>query len=128
MLLQALEHLKTTWEDIPEEGKDLIAGVSALCISEDGTISGKEYPEGTTNIDFLTLVSRSLLSGEKRQAIRTSVIKKHPYPSIPGEKHIRPDLILKRMAHRYQLHFINLPVQVNIREADGITANIKTTD
>lgn len=29
------------------------------------------------------------------------------------------------MAHRYQLHFINLPVQVNIREADGITANIK---
>jgi hypothetical protein len=44
---------------------------------------------------------------------------------IPGEKHIRPDLILKRMAHDYNLRFLNIPVQVNIREPDGITANIR---
>jgi hypothetical protein len=29
------------------------------------------------------------------------------------------------MAHDYDLRFVNIPVQVNIREQDGITANIR---
>lgn len=125
LLPTALELLKLAWEEIPSQDKVNIAGISALCLREDGALSGKKYPERVANNNYLSLVSRNPLSGEKRQAIRTTVMKQYPYPLIPGEKHIRPDLILKRMAHHYQLHFINVPVQVNKREADGITANIR---
>ncbi len=65
------------------------------------------------------------LSGEKRHAIQTRIMKQYLYPRIQNEKHIRPDLILRRMAHHYQLHLLNIPIQVNRREPDGITANIK---
>ena len=124
LLPDALNQLIEEWKTIPDEGKNLFAGVSALCLKEDGTLSGDRYPEGITDINFLDLVSITPLSGEKRQAIKSQVMRQFPYPRIPGEKHVRPDFILRRMAHKYKLRLMNQPVQINIREPDGITANI----
>jgi glycosyltransferase involved in cell wall biosynthesis len=125
LLPDALTHFLAAWESIPEENRPDFAGVSALCVKEDGTLSGEPY-SGEMDKSYLELVSKTPLSGEKRQAIRTGVMKQFPYPRIRGEKHIRPDLILRRMSHKYKMRFINANVQVNIREPDGITANINS--
>ncbi len=124
LLPDAMGQFIEEWETIPDGRKNLFAGVSALCLKEDGSLSGDKYPEKKTDVNFLDLVSAAPLSGEKRQAIKSQVMKQFPYPRIPGEKHIRPDLILRRMAHKYKLRLMNRPVQINIREPDGITANI----
>ena len=124
LLPDAMDVFNREWDNIPEDERADLAGITALCLKHDGTVSGKLYPEGSGDISFLELVSTAPLSGEKRQAIRTEIMRRYPYPRIPGEKHIRPDLILRRMAHHYRLRPANTPVQVNVRELDGITANI----
>ena len=124
LLPDAMSKFFEEWESIPVAERPLFAGVSALCLSEDGTLSGEEYPDGIHNISYLELDANAPISGEKRQAIRTTILRQFPYPRFPGEKHVRPDLILRRMAHQYKLRLMNRPVQINIREPDGITANI----
>lgn len=124
LLPDAMTKFLAEWESIPTGERPEFAGVSALCLKEDGTLSGKEYPDGINSISYLELDAVAPISGEKRQAIRTTVLRQFPYPNILGEKHVRPDLILRRMAHKYKLRLLNRPVQINIRESDGITANI----
>ncbi len=121
LLPGGLKKIKDRWEEIPTELKSELAGIGALCVREDGLIAGKKYPEDGVVANYLEMLS---ITGEKRFSIRTAVMKQYPYPTIAGEKHIRPDVILKRMAHDYNLLFTNIHVQVNVREQDGITANI----
>lgn len=121
ILPDAVERIRAEWQAIPKGGMK-IAGIGALCLNENGEITGKHYPEGGVVANYLEMIT---YTGEKRQAILTSVMRQYPYPQIPGEKHLRPSLILKRMAHDYRLLFVNIPVQVNVREKDGITANIR---
>jgi glycosyltransferase involved in cell wall biosynthesis len=122
LLPGGLKKIKDRWEGIPTEQKSELAGIGALCIREDGSFAGRTFPEEGKSANYLEMLE---YTGEKRHAILTSVMKRYPYPVIPGEKHIRPDLILKRMAHDHKLRFLNIPVQVNVREPDGITANIR---
>lgn len=122
LLPDALGSLKTIWTQLPPGEKENLAGIGVLCLTEDGSVAGKKYSVDGINANYFEMLSAT---GEKRHAIRTSVLKQYPYPRIEGEKHIRIDLILKRMAHRYRFWFVNLPVQINRREADGITATIK---
>ncbi|MDF1535039.1 MAG: glycosyltransferase family A protein [bacterium] len=122
LLPDGLARLREQWEAIPASDRKTIAGIGALCIRENGDIAGRPYPDEGKVANYLEMLE---YTGEKRQAILTSVMKRYPYPRIPGEKHIRPDIILKRMAHEYRLRFVNIPVQVNVREKGGITANIR---
>jgi len=91
-------------------------------LREENTFAGKPYPANGVEASYFEMLTAT---GEKRHAIRTSIMKQYPYPGIDGEKHIRIDLIFKRMGHHYNFWFVNLPVQINRREDDGITANIK---
>ena len=122
LLSDGLEKIRDEWEKIPAGERGSLSGIGALCTREDGTFAGRRFPEQGRDANYLEMLE---YTGEKRHAILTSVIKRYPYPVIPGEKHIRPDLILKRMAHDHSLRFLNIPIQVNVREPDGITANIR---
>ncbi len=122
LLPEGLGEIKEHWQRTQPDKNGKTVGIGTLCIREDGNVAGRQYPEGGTVANYLEMLE---YTGEKRHAILTTVMKEYPYPAIPGEKHIRPDLILKRMAHRYNLLFLNIPVQVNVREEDGITANIR---
>ena len=122
LLPDGLEKIRKSWEGIPAEQRGKLAGIGVLCVREDGSFPGRVFPEQGKDANYLEMLE---YTGEKRHAILTSIMKDYPYPVIPGEKHIRPDLILKRMAHDHDLRFLNIPVQVNVREPDGITANIR---
>ena len=71
----------------------------------------------------LEIVKRYNISGEKRNALRTDVLRQYPYPIFDGERFIRDDLIWKRMARRFKLRCFNEAVQIIDHQADGLSSN-----
>ncbi len=125
LLPGALSAVLAEWTAIPEETRETLSGIAGLLLEEDGSVSGTPYPVDRVDSDYLAIHSLGYVHGDKREATRTSVLREFPYPIIPGERHVRDNLIFRRIAHRYKTRFVNLPLVVGRREADGITANIR---
>lgn len=123
LLPDALGQVQANWEAIPAEQRSDFAGVAGLLLEEDGTVSGTRYARDLIDSDFLEISTFGKVHGDKREAIRTDVLREFPYPMIPGERHVRPDLIFRRMAHKYKTRFVNIPLVIGRREPDGISHN-----
>jgi glycosyltransferase involved in cell wall biosynthesis len=123
MLPQALERIKAHWEAIPDDQKPRFAGVGGMCLNEDGTVSGEPYPQDVIDSDYLEIFKYCRMNGERREALRTEVLREYPYPRIGAERWLRPTLILRRMAHRYRIRFTNELLQVNRHAPGGISEN-----
>lgn len=123
ILPDGLEQIMKQWKAIPEEDKEHFAGICGLSLKDDGIISGAPFDKDFVDSDFNQIYSKSVMKKEKRWALRLSVLRKYPYPIIDGEKYIRPTLILRRLSHRYNLRFVNIPLQVERQEPDGIRSN-----
>jgi glycosyltransferase involved in cell wall biosynthesis len=123
LLPEALERLAARWASIPEAEREGFAGVGWMCLNEDGSVSGEPYPEAVVDANYLEIHRRCKMNGERREALRTDVLRQYPYPIIAGERHVRPTLILRRMAHRYRIRFTNDLLQINRHAPDGICAN-----
>jgi glycosyltransferase involved in cell wall biosynthesis len=121
----ALAAVLAEWRAVPEAERAGLSGIAGLLLEEDGSVSGTPYPSDRVDSDYLEIHSLGYVHGDKREATRTSVLREFPYPSFPGERHVRDNLIFRRMAHRYRTRFVNLPLVVGRREPDGITANIR---
>jgi glycosyltransferase involved in cell wall biosynthesis len=123
LLPEALERIKRRWEAIPDPDKPKFAGVAGLCLNDDGTISGERYPRDVIDSDYLEIFTYCRMNGERREALRTEVLREYPFPRIDGERRLRSTLILRRMAHRYKIRFTNDVLQVNRHAVGGISAN-----
>lgn len=123
LLPQALEHIHRRWQSIPDDDKPQFAGISGLCLNDDGTISGDPYPHDVIDSDYLEIFTFCRMNGERREALRTEVWREFPYPRLDGERRLRSTLVLRRMAHRYKTRFVNDVLQVNRHAVGGITAN-----
>jgi len=125
LLPDALSNVLAEWAAVPEQQRAKLSGIAGLLLEEDGSISGTPYPRERVDSDYLEIHAIGHVHGDKREATRTSVLREFPYPSFPGERHVRDNLIFRRMAHLYQTRFVNLPLVLGRREPDGITANIR---
>jgi len=125
LIPNALAEVLAEWERVPEGQRDGLSGIAGLLLEEDGSVSGTPYPRDRVDSDYLEIHALGYVHGDKREATRTEVLREFPYPSFSGERHVRDNLILRRLAHRYKTRFVNLPLVVGRREADGITANIR---
>ena len=121
LLPDAVAKIRRQWTAIPASERAAFAGVAGMCLNEDGTLSGEPYPEPVIDSDHLRIYERCRMNGERREALRVDVLREYPYPCFEGERHVRPTLILRRMAHRYRLRFTNEVLQVNRHAAGGIT-------
>jgi len=121
---ECLQLLKEGWDSIPDDKKCLFAGVEGLCINEDGTPTGTSFPADVFDSNYLEITRKYGVYGEKRNAIRTSVLREYPYPRISGERHMRDSIIWERMAHAYKFRYINRVVQVIAHQPDGLTRNV----
>jgi len=125
LLPGALSAVLAEWAAVPPGQREALSGIAGLLLEEDGSVSGTPYPLDRMDSDYLAIHALGEVHGDKREATRTSVLREFLYPSIPGERHVRDNLIFRRLAHRYQTRFVNLPLVIGRREADGITANIR---
>lgn len=124
LLPQALERFDFHWRSIPDDQKDLFAGVEGLCLDHNGKIYGDRFPSDVIDTTYIEIVKKYKISGEKRNALRTDVLRQYPYPIFDGERFIRDDLIWKRMAGRFKLRCFNEPVQIIDHQAEGLSANV----
>lgn len=120
----ALERLIYHWDSIPDDKKEQFAGVEGLCVYSDSRIMVDRFPEDVMDSNYLEKTRKYHIKSEKRNAIRTDVLRQFPYPYFDGERHIRDDLIWKRMARRFKFRYINEVIQIMEHQADGLTANI----
>jgi len=121
---RALERLKYHWENIPDGKKKHFAGVEGLCVYSDSSIKVDRFPEDVMDSDYLQKTKKYNIRSEKRNAIRTDVLRRFPYPCFEGERHVRDDLIWKRMARQFKFRYVNEIIQIMEHQADGLTANI----
>jgi len=122
MLDTSLERLWKHWQSIPASQRDQFAGVAGICVDETGTLTGDPYPQDVIDASYLEIFRLCRMNGERREALRTSVLRAFPYPRFTGERHVRPTLILRRMGHHYLIRFTNEPLQINRHAPDGISA------
>ncbi len=119
----ALEAFHRAWQAIPAERREGFAGVEGLCADwHTGRILGDPFPSSPMDTDYIEVRHRFRVSGDKKQALRTEVMRAYPFPLFPGEKDMRESVIGYRMAHRYRLRCINEVVQRCEQLPDGLSA------
>lgn len=121
---RALERLKYHWQSIPDNKKQLFAGVEGLGVYREDKIKVDRFPEDVMDMDYLEKTKKYNIRGDKRNAIRTDVLRRFPYPCFEGERHVRDDLIWKRMALHFKFRYVNEVIQIFEHQDDGLTANI----
>jgi len=127
MLAQdALEILLRHWEGIPGDRKHDFAGVEGLCaMYGDGSIAGDTFPPPFIDSDYITIKNQFKISGDKKNAIRSDVLRRYPFPAFTGENYILPSLVWNRMAQDYKFRYINETIQYIEYQPDGLSATKK---
>lgn len=123
LLPDALERLLRHWQAIPPEVRGGFAGVEGL-IAIEGRVKAKDrFPEDVIDTDYLSIRYRRGVGGDKKNAILTAVLRDYPYPVFAGERHMRPSLIWKRMAHAWRFRYVNEVIQDCEYQPDGLSSN-----
>jgi glycosyltransferase involved in cell wall biosynthesis len=123
LLPEALVGLWRAWQSIPTAQRAGYAGVVGLCQRWDGSRYGNRFREDPLDSEFLTVRHQHGLSGEKRCAVRTDLLRVFPYPVFAGERHSRPSIIFNRMSHGNRFRFTNTQILRVGHQPDGISAN-----
>ena len=124
-----MEIFKSYWDDIPKTEQQHYAGIEGLCAHlGDGQICGRSrgpnlFPEDIFDSNFLEIRRKYGIRGDKKNAIRTELVKANPYPRFEGERHFRPGLLWERLAHDYHFRYINEVVQIIEYQPDGISSD-----
>lgn len=121
---RALERLKYHWDTIPDEQKHAFAGVEGLCVDSRGNVSRDKYPVDVMDSNYLEIAKKYNVMGDKKNAIRTQILRQFPYPQFEGERHMRDDLIWKRISMHYKFRYINEPIQIIEYQPDGLSADV----
>jgi glycosyltransferase involved in cell wall biosynthesis len=119
-----LERILHYWNGIPESERAQFAGVEGMCSYVDGSLEGDRFPQDVIDATYTEMRRRWHLRGDKYGAILTDVLRRFPFPEIEGERHVRPSLVMKRIARAgYKYRYVNDLMQVIDRQPDGKTAN-----
>ena len=119
----ALERLKFHWDSIPADRKSKFSGVEGLVCYFDGAIEGTRFPLDVLDADYLSLRKRYRVGGDKRGCVRSDILREFPFPRFAGERHVRPSLLWKRVAQKYQTRFVNEVVQLVERQPGGLSSD-----
>lgn len=120
----ALEKLRFHWESIPEAERGLFAGIEGLCAHMgDGRIAGSRFPDDVFDSNYIEIRKKFGIRGDKKNAVRTDLLRKYPFPRFEGERHIRPSLLWKRLSVEYRFRYINEVIQLVEYQQEGLSAN-----
>lgn len=118
---EALIHLKRHWDAIPREERPHFAGVEGLAAYFDGRIEGTRFPKNVMDSDYIEIRNKYGVTGDKKGAVVTGILQEFLFPRFSGEKHIRPSLLWKRLAHHYRFRYINEIIQLKELQPGGLS-------
>jgi glycosyltransferase involved in cell wall biosynthesis len=118
-----LERLKKYWDMLPAAQKKQYAGGEGLCAKQNGEIYGSCFPEDIMDSNFLEITRIVKGWGEKKNAIRTDVLRQFLYPRFEGERHVRISLLWVRISRHYKFRYINEVIQIIEYQPGGLSAD-----
>ena len=123
-------------DQLPERSIECFVNEAAKITTDDiGVLCGMRfYTNGNRiggNIDFKELDCTALefrykynVNGDVAEAIRTSVIRKFPFPEFEGERFCPEALLFNRISLEYKTHYFNANVYLCEYLDDGLSAKI----
>lgn len=120
---RALEILHAHWLAIPEAERAGFAGVEGLTAFFDGTVAGTPFPDDVIDADYVTLRSHHRIKGDKKNALRTDLLREWPYPQFEGERHMRPSWLLKNLSQRHRFRYVNDVIEWIEYQPGGLSAD-----
>ncbi len=104
---QALERFKWHWDQIPAVSRASFTGVTALCADQFGRMHGSKFPSDVFDSDSLESRYRFKVTGEKWGFHRIDVVRRYPFPDIPGAKHVPENFVWFQIARSYKTRYVN---------------------
>lgn len=118
----ALSFFYNEWQQICNI-KDEVAGITALTMSENGSIVGSSFAH-ERHIDYLPYYyERHNIFGDKWDIHQTAVFKQYKFPETKNEKFCAEGLVWNRIARRYKMLFLNRPLKIVEYLPDGLSLN-----
>jgi glycosyltransferase involved in cell wall biosynthesis len=104
---EALERFRWHWEQIPPGRRDSFTGVTALCADQFGHLHGSRFPSDVFDSDSLESRFRYKVTGEKWGFHRTEVLRRYPFPEVPGARHVPENIVWFQIARAYKTRYVN---------------------
>ncbi len=121
---QALERFKFHWQSIPEAERDTFSGVCVLCRDQHGQVIGDSFPADPLDTDSLQLAYVLKISGEKWGFHRTDVLRRHPFPELPGP-YVPENELWNSVARTHRMRCVNEALRIYYRD-DPVTGETLT--
>lgn len=99
-------------------------GVCGLDQYADGTIVGSGLPQPTIDASPLEIRGKWGVTGDLKEVFRTDILRRYPFPEIPGERFCPEALVWNRIGLKYQLHYFNKPIYTVEYQSDGLSNTI----
>jgi glycosyltransferase involved in cell wall biosynthesis len=112
---EALETFYNVWQTI--EDKETFAGVTALCMTEEGDIVGDKFIADVCDATYLEDKYIHKIKGEKWGFQRTDVLKEFPFPEPEGLKLVSEGYVWARISQKYLTRYVNECLRVYHTEA-----------
>lgn len=103
--------------------KPEFAGVMGLKQNINGEISGGERHYDVLDTDMLSFRTKHGYRAESIEVMRTSVMRKFPFPEFEGEKFIQEAVVWNRIARRYKCRYINKVLQIIEYQSEGLSSS-----
>lgn len=130
---QALEKLERLWREIPASERGNFYSVGGRCCDQRGTIVGGKFPTDPFDADLRELFYVHHILGEKLVLALTEVMRRYPFPEIPGTHFIPEGIVWLDIAKTYKtrwtnevlrIYYVNDPATgVRLSDQPGIGAN-----
>jgi glycosyltransferase involved in cell wall biosynthesis len=120
----AIDEIQQYWDALDSNLKENLCGLSALCYNEQGDVIGDAFPQDGYISDFFDLRINMNIKGDKKELIKTSILKQYSFPYFPGQKRMPTSYVLYGIAKHYQAIFINKGIIYKQYIQTGWTKNI----
>lgn len=122
LLEDSLEIVAKQSENI--KNKEQFGGICGVDISPSGHIIGSGLPSNIIDTNTMDIRYKFGVKGDLKEVFYTRVLKEFPFPEIDCENFCPEDLVWSRIATKYQLRFINLPIYVADYQEKGLSSMI----
>lgn len=132
LLPDALEKLTFLWNSIPEHERAGFYGVGGLCRDQSGKIVGDYFPTDPFDADSRELRYRHHIAGEKWGFGVTDVIRRHPFPSVPGAHFVPEGIVWLSIAKTFKTRWMNRVVRTyyikDVETGSTLSDRVSLTD
>lgn len=119
----SLEQMYRSWIAMEEKTEEY-AGIMGLCAYMDTEkVIGDQFPENIHDINHVEMNEIYNIKGDKTQCIKTSIMKKFPYPTINNEKFIAESIVWNRIGLKYKFRCINKVLKYVEYLPDGLSSD-----